>query len=319
MWIAVGISVGMGFIVLCMAVRYMMLKNCIRQAGRDLAELMDNPGDNRILLAASPSREAERLLQQINRFIEYHQRERIIWQQQERQLQEQIENISHDLRTPLTSILGYLELVDDGSLSGEDREALAVVVRKSRYLQGLIRDFYDLSRLERTDPRLEQETVEITRIIRETVLSYYPEFEERHLAVELALPETAVLIKGNQEALERILQNMIQNALRYARSRFHVRVCHAQSVVGQGSENFVNRKERICLEFSNDTEHLTQADIPFLFDRFYTADHARPSGSTGLGLTISKLLAEAMGGAVTARLTEQRELQLTFEFLSPED
>ena len=72
MWIAVGISVGMGFIVLCMAVRYMMLKNCIRQAGRDLAELMDNPGDNRILLAASPSREAERLLQQINRFIEYH-------------------------------------------------------------------------------------------------------------------------------------------------------------------------------------------------------------------------------------------------------
>lgn len=339
MWIVVGISVGMGFIVLCMAVRYMMLKNCIRQAGRDLAELMDNPGDNRILLAASPSREAERLLQQINRFIEYHQRERIIWQQQERQLQEQIENISHDLRTPLTSILGYLELVDDGSLSGEDREALAVVVRKSRYLQGLIRDFYDLSRLERTDPRLEQETVEITRIIRETVLSYYPEFEERHLAVELALPETAVLIKGNQEVLERILHNMIQNALRYARSRFRVRVYHVQSADGQGSENDVKRKgdgrgagnqqtiwadhiagkERICLEFCNDTEHLTQADIPFLFDRFYTADHARPSGSTGLGLTISKLLAEAMDGAVTARLTEQRELQLTFEFLSPED
>lgn len=339
MWIAVGISVGMGFIALCMAVRYKMLKNCIRQAGRDLAELMDNPGENRILLAVSPSREAERLLQQINRYIKYHQRERIIWQQQERQLQEQIENISHDLRTPLTSILGYLELVDDGSLSGEDREALAVVGRKSRYLQGLIRDFYDLSRLERTDLRLEQEPVEITRIIRETVLSYYPEFEERHLAVELALPETAVLIKGNQEVLERILHNMIQNALRYARSRFRVRVYHAQSVDGQDSENDVKRKgdgrgawdqqtiwadhiagkERICVEFSNDTEHLTQADIPFLFDRFYTADHARPSGSTGLGLTISKLLAEAMGGAVTARLTEQRELQLMFEFLSPED
>lgn len=346
MWIAVGISVGMGFVALCMAVKYKMLKNCIRQAGQDLAELMDNPGENRILLSASPSREAERLLQQVNRYIEYHQRERIIWQQQERQLQEQIENISHDLRTPLTSILGYLELVDDGSLSGEDREALAVVGKKSRYLQGLIRDFYDLSRLERTGLRLELEPVEITRLIRETVLSYYPEFEARHLAVKLALPETKVLIKGNQEVLERILHNMIQNALRYARSHFRVCVCHAQSPDGQDSESGERKgagdkrsnadrrgsggpkatgadnipgKERICLEFCNDTEHLTQADIPFLFDRFYTADHARPSGSTGLGLTISKLLAEAMDGAVTARLTEQRELQLMFEFLSPED
>lgn len=318
MWIAVGIAAGMGFIALCLAVRYGMLKNCVRQAGRDLAELMDNPGENRILLAASPSREAEHLLQQVNRYIEYHQRERIMWQQQERQLQEQIENISHDLRTPLTSILGYLELVDDGSLSGEDREALAVVEKKSRYLQGLICDFYDLSRLERTGLRLEQEPVEITRIIRETVLSYYPEFEERHLTVELTLPENAVLIKGKQEALERVLHNMVQNALRYARSCFRVRVYHAQPAGGQDSENHGERGDRICMEFCNDTEHLTQADIPFLFDRFYTADHARPSGGTGLGLTISKLLAEAMGGAVTARLTEQRELCLTFAFLSEE-
>lgn len=306
MWIAVGIAVVLGFGALWLAVRYRMLKNCIRQAGQDLAEIMDNPGENRILLAASPSQEAERLLRQINRYMEYHQRERIIWQQQERQLQEQIENISHDLRTPLTSILGYLELVDGGRLSGEDQEALAVVERKSRYLQGLIRDFYDLSRLERADLRFVQEPVEITRMIRETVLSYYPEFEKRHLAVELALPEKAVLVKGNREALERIFHNMIQNALRYARSRFRICVHYPES-------------NQICLDFCNDTEHLTQADIPFLFERFYTADQSRPGGSTGLGLTISKLLTEAMGGAVTARFTEQRELHLMFEFLSAGD
>ena len=344
MWIAVGIATGLGIAVLCLAVRYRMLKNCIRQARVDLAEIMDNPGENRILLAVSPSREAEQLLRQINRYIEYHQRERIIWQQQERQLQEQIENISHDLRTPLTSILGYLELVDDGSLSGEDQEALAVVERKSRYLQGLIRNFYDLSRLERADMRLPQEPVEITRMIREMVLSYFPEFEERHLAVELELPERAVFLTGNQEAMERILHNMIQNALRYARSCFRICVCWAECAekygpaleaggngqeigdkqsAGDRQEDRGGRttgtgectgKNRICLDFSNDTEHLTQADIPCLFDRSYTADHARPGGSTGLGLTISKLLAEAMGGTVTAWLTEQRELHLEFTF-----
>ncbi len=324
MWIAVGIAAGMGFIVLFLAVRYRMMKNCIRQAGLDLAEIMDNPGENRILLAASPCREAEQLLRQVNRYIDYHQRQRIAWQQQERQLQEQIENISHDLRTPLTSILGYLELVDDGKLSREDQEALAVVERKSRYLQGLIRDFYDLSRLERTDRPLKLEAVDITRLIRETVLSCYPEFEERHLAVELDLPETAVLLKGNREALERILHNMIQNALRYARSYFRVCVCPAEYAAPQEDEpgemskasGDMAGKNRICLDFCNDAAHLTQADIPCLFERFYTADQARPGGSTGLGLTISKLLAETMEGAASARLTEQRELHLLFEFWS---
>ncbi|MDE7224197.1 MAG: HAMP domain-containing histidine kinase [Acetatifactor sp.] len=342
MWIAVGAAVGMGLVVLCLAVKYRMLKNCIRQAGQDLAEIMDNPGENRILLTAAPSREGEELLLQINRYIEYHQQERIIWQQQERQLQDQIENISHDLRTPLTSILGYLELMDDGSLSGGDREALAVVERKSRYLQGLISDFYDLSRLEQADMCLRLESVEITRLIRETVLSYYPEFEERHLAVELTLPETAVMLKGEQKAMERILHNMLQNALRYARSCFRIRLCHTDVADGQDSEPGGGRQEtrdrrkvregqsaegrreiqtggiaeknRIYLDFSNDAENLTQTDIPYLFDRFYTADHARPGGSTGLGLTISKLLAEAMGGTVTAQLTERKELHLIFEF-----
>ena len=354
MWFAVGIAVGMVFVALYLTIRYRMLKKCIEQAGTDLEAILESPEENRILFAAAPSREAEQLLKQINRYIEFHQRERIVWQQQERQLQEQIENISHDLRTPLTAILGYLELVDDSRLSGEDREALAVVERKSRYLQGLIRDFYDLSRLERAAMRLKQEPVEITRLIRETVLSYYPEFEERHLRVELELPERAVPIIGNQEALERILHNMIQNALRYARSHFRVCVYNAEGkdrqesgtgecrqegresqearavqegrerrearAVQEGRESQEVRdddtagKRQICLDFGNDTEHLTQEDIPCLFDRFYTADHARPSGSTGLGLTISKLLAEVMGGSVTAQLTEQGELHLVFVF-----
>ena len=233
MWIVVGFAMGMAIVSLCLAVRYGMLKNCIRRAGEDLAAILENPEENRILLAASPSKEAEWLFGQINRYLEFHQRERIVWQQQERQLQEQIENISHDLRTPLTSILGYLELVDSSRLSGEDREALKVVERKSRYLQRLICDFYDLSRLERANVQLLQEPVEITRLIRETVLSFYPEFEGRHLEVELSLPEKAVFLIGDREALERILHNMIQNALRYARSYFRVKVYPAECADGQ--------------------------------------------------------------------------------------
>ena len=303
MWIAVGIAVAMGSVILVLALKYRILKSCVRQAGRDMEEILESPQENCILRISTPSREAERLLGQINRYIQYHQQERIDWQRQERQLQEQIENISHDLRTPLTAILGYLELVDGNGLSEADREALAVVERRSRYLQRLICDFYDLSRLERKNVQLQRRPVEITRLVRETMLSYSPEFEERRLAVELSLPETAVTVLGDREALERILYNLVQNALRYARSRFWICVREAGSAEGES---------RVFLEFCNDTDSLTQADIPFLFERFYTADHARPSGSTGLGLTVSKLLVQAMGGAAWAELTEQGDLRLTF-------
>lgn len=306
MWVAVGIAVGMGIAVLFLALRYRMLQKCVRQASRDMEEILESPQENRILRISAPSREAERLLEQINRYIQYHQRERIDWQRQDRQLQEQIENISHDLRTPLTAILGYLELVDGSGLSEADKEALAVVERRSRYLQRLICDFYDLSRLEWKNVQLQHRPVEITRLVRETMLPYFPEFEERRLAVELSLPETAVTVLGDREALERILHNLVQNALRYARSRFRICVREADSAEGE---------YRVFLEFCNDTDSLTQADIPFLFERFYTADHARPSGSTGLGLTVSKLLAQAMGGAAWAELTEQGDLRLIFMFI----
>lgn len=313
MWIAIGIGVGLGLAALVFAVKYSMLKKSVKQAGQDMAEIMKNPEENRILLNASPSREAEQLLRQINRYIAYHQRERVLWQRQERQLQEQIENISHDLRTPLTSILGYLELVDAGKLSREDQEALAVVERKSRYLQGLIGDFYDLSRLERADIRLEQEPVDVARLIREVVLSYYPEFEKRHLEVELALPHEAVMVLGDRKALERIFHNLVQNALRYARSHFEVCIQEADSAI-DGEPPKKDEKSRICLDFCDDTDTLTQEDIRCLFDRFYTADHARSGTATGLGLAISRLLAQAMDGEASAVLTPSGELHLLFSF-----
>lgn len=335
MWIVMGIAAAMGFIAAIMTVKYCMVKRCLKQAEQELTEIVQEPGENRFLLAACPSREAERLFAQINNYIQLQQRERINWQRQERQLREQIENISHDLRTPLTAILGYLELVDRHKLSEEDQEALAVVERKSRYLQRLISNFYDLSRLERADIQLELKPVEITRLIRETVLAYYPELTEKHLEVELMLPETAVMILGNREALERILQNMLQNALRYARSIFRIRVYDsrqtetaagtggntaemqpgAEETFRAGQQSMTDGGEyRICIDFCNDTDRLTQSDIPHLFERFYTADSARPSGSTGLGLTISRLLAETMGGRASAVLSERSELHITFSF-----
>lgn len=329
MWIVMGIAAAMGVIAAIMTVKYCMVKRCLKQAEQELTEIILEPGENRFLLAACPSREAERLFAQINDYIQLQQRERIGWQRQERRLREQIENISHDLRTPLTAILGYLELVDRHKLSEEDQEALAVVEKKSRYLQRLIGDFYDLSRLERADIQLELKPVEITRLIRETVLSYYPELTEKHLEVELMLPDTEVMILGDREAMERILQNMLQNALRYARSTFGIRVygsrqtettagternaAEAEEIVRGGQQSMTGGGEyRICVEFCNDTDRLTQSDIPHLFERFYTADSARPSGSTGLGLTISRLLAETMGGRVSAVLSERSELHITF-------
>ena len=133
--------------------------------------------------------------------------------------------------------------------------------------------------------------------------------------MELELPERAVTVTGDREALERILHNLIQNALRYARSYF--RICLRSEEPARETDGADSTERRIYLDFCNDTDMLTQADIPFLFERFYTADHARSSGSTGLGLTVCSLLAQAMGGTAQAHLTRQGELQLTFIFGGP--
>lgn len=290
-------------IVICIAafyiVRFHCLKADLKKAAKDLKEIQENPEENRILLLSYPSKEAESLIREMNEFIRFSKTERIAYKNRERQLRAQIENISHDLRTPLTAIIGYLDLLEGEGLSAEDKSNLERAGKKAKTLQSLIGNFYDMSRLEMDDYRLKPERLDLARFTEETSLLFYQLFENRGLLVDFSIEETPLFIMADSAAMERIFNNMLQNALRYAESFLNISLYRAEG--------------KICLSFENDTHVLNEKDIPHLFDRFYVQENSRTQQSSGLGLTINKLLTNAMGGNVEAALI-QNVLRISYWF-----
>ena len=290
-------------IVICIAVFYIVrfycLKADLKKAAKDLKEIQENPEENRILLLSYPSKEAETLIREMNEYLRFSKIERIGYKNRERQLRAQIENISHDLRTPLTAIIGYLDLLEGEGLSAEDKSNLERAGKKAKTLQSLIGNFYDMSRLEMDDYRLKMERLDIARFTEETSLLFYQLFENKGLFVDFSIEETPLFIMADSAAMERIFNNMLQNALRYAESFLHISLCREEG--------------KICLTFENDTSVLNEKDIPHLFDRFYVQENSRTQQSSGLGLTINKLLTNAMGGNVEAALI-QNVLRISYWF-----
>ena len=271
--------------------RLVLLKRAVRLAAGELREITGELEENRVVKMAVPQKELEELLAEINRNLTEIRKARIRYGKKERELLNQIENISHDLRTPLTAIIGFLDLIDRDSLDFEDRESLEVVKKKALALKKLTAQFYDLSRLTAEDYRLKLQKMDIGRILRETVIDSYQELKLKNLDVSVEIPDIPFFVRGDEEALERIFQNLLQNAGRYALSTFSVCLTADQ--------------DKVLVQLKNDTDMLDKQDAESLFERFYTGDRARKQGSTGLGLPIAKHLAEAMEGNLYVRLTAE--------------
>ena len=288
------------FAAILYMVRFYRLRANLRREAKELEEIGQNPEENRILHISFPDKEAESFLEAVNAYILVMRKEKITYRNRERELRAQIENISHDLRTPLTAIIGYLELLDVSGMDEENLEMVKNISGKARSLQRLIGNFYDLSRLELNDYRLQPERLDVSRFAREIALTFYQQFEERGLAVQLTdISAEAMFICADTGAMERIFSNMFQNALRYAKSYFCLRVFRDGG--------------KICLSFENDTDALRAEDVEHLVERFYMTQKSRTTEGSGLGLTISKLLAEAMGGSAEASL-EQGVLRIRYCF-----
>lgn len=324
------------------AVRYLLLRRSLRQVDRELREIVGHLEDNRIVKLPRPDADLEALLGTVNRALEGIRRQAVAYSRREAELKAQIERISHDLRTPLTSICGYLALVDEGALDAETRESLVVVRRKADSLQRLVAQFYELSRLRGDDERLEPASTDVGRFAREAVAEHYRLLEERGLDVRVAVPERPVCALADAAALERVLENLLHNAGKYARTTLEVTVaerceagvgeprggqaggcgmrgCEADGErsgvgLGEGAQpgggeasvgGGVGRGDCVAVTFSNDAASLSALQVARLFDPFYTVDASRSHESSGLGLAIARSLAERMGGTLGAHAEDR--------------
>ena len=268
------------------------LEQGLRRATAQLEQHAQNATTVRLDIPC-PNAAAEELFAAMNRLLERRLEENAAYRRKELELRRQIANVSHDLRTPLTSILGYLQLLEQPDLPQEKRaEYLSVICGRARTLQTFIGAFYDLSRIEGGELPLEREQVDLGRSLSDQLADAYEQLEQAGLTVEADLQPGLPPVWADSGAVARIFSNLLTNALRHG--------------VGALTVRLYREENQLVSAFSNRAEGMTAEDAAHVFERFYTADKTRTGQSTGLGLAIVKALAERMGHTAAARWEDGR-------------
>lgn len=282
-------AVVLAFICGVLALRLYALEKDLRAGARQLKKRREKGGGATLRMAA-PNAAAEALMAEVNTILRQVEDERSDFRVREKALRQQIANVSHDLRTPLTSILGYLQLLEDPGLSPEQRrEYLEVVESRSRALQGLITAFYDLSRLEAGEYPMTREKVDLREVISQLLADLYGDLEEK-FQVSVDLPEDLPAVWGDRSALTRVYANLLRNALEHWSGRLSIFAWVT--------------KDGVETRFTNGGADLTEEQLPHVFDRTFTSDQTRSGRNTGLGLAIVKALCDQMGGSAGAELKD---------------
>ncbi|MFF2090723.1 sensor histidine kinase [Paenibacillus sp. NPDC058174] len=198
-------------------------------------------------------------------------------------------NISHDIRTPLTSIIGYIQLLEAEHITPEEKlEYFATVKNRTRRLQALLNDYFELSVIESLDYPLKAEKIGLTDLISGILVEFYDSFNERGITPDIVLPEEKVTVYADEASVRRVVENLLNNTVKYTSGQVEIR--------------FEQQRETADLMIINEAKELAGSDVSLLFDRFYTADRARSAQTSGLGLSIAKSLMHNMGGTLTAEL-----------------
>ena len=196
------------------------------------------------------------------------------------ELKDSITNISHDLRTPLTAICGYLDLLEKAELSTDVARYISHIRNRSEAMKELTEELFRYSIITSV-PEIRCQRVDMARSLEESLLNMEGDFCTAHIEPQISLPRASVWKNLDPMALQRIYSNIISNAIKYSDGDFSVSLTEDGTVT-----------------FSNHAKGMTAVEVGKLFDRFYTVESARKS--TGLGLAIAKLLTEQMGGTICA-------------------
>ncbi len=242
------------------------------------------------------------ILEQINNLLEYNQKINSNYIKTEMSMKKMLSNISHDLKTPLTVILGYIETIKlDDSLSSEEQEILlSKVENKSKELLALINKFFDLAKLESEDKDIPIARININEICRKNILAYYDILTNQGFEVNVDIPENSIYVLGNEEAIDRILNNLISNAIKYG--DFGKAIGLKVSV----DDSFA------YVDVWDKGKGISELDKDRVFERMYTLEDSRNKSyeGSGLGLTITKRLIEKLGGEII--LTSKAYEKTTF-------
>ena len=207
----------------------------------------------------------------------------------EEYLKESVANISHDLRTPLTVILGHLQLLQKENLESSQAQRVKVIFSKAEKMKELVETFYDLSILEEQQTVPEKEKFNISNMLINLITENAVALEKENILPEINLPDYSIYVYSDKNMVERILQNLLTNAIKYSVGTIKITLMEKEN-------------NNIIFTIENPMSDSSEIDCNRLFDRFYTGDKSRHNGSTGLGLAVVKTLVAILGGNIVAKV-----------------
>ncbi|MFJ7685935.1 sensor histidine kinase [Peribacillus butanolivorans] len=272
--------------------RLYFLKKEIKRATNQLNQFNNNKTEKKVDIAFF-DKDIEKLAIEINRQIDFTKLANEKKRRTENELKQAIANISHDIRTPMTSIIGYIQFLESNELTSEEKtEFFKIVKNRVMRLKVLLHDFFELSIIESADYPLKIEPVKLNNLVLEVLMGFYEEFNKRHFEPSIQIPKETISILSDSSAVKRVIENLVVNAIRHSSGNVTIRLEKKHSSVE--------------LIISNSVNQLNEKDIILLFDRFYKADQTRSEKSTGLGLSIAKSLMLKMNGDLSAELKDHQ-------------
>ena len=279
-------------VVLALGVKVWLLRRGARALRLGLAPKL-REDTNTLLSLPCRDRELRRLASSLNEELRLLRKERLRYQQGDRELKEAVVNVSHDLRTPLTALSGYVELLKGEHLSPAGQRYLSQIEDRAQAMQVMTEELFRYS-LAAEETALTLEPVDLRAAVEEALLSFYGAFQQKGVVPQLSLPQGPVTRQLDKAALSRVLGNILTNALKYSPGELAVALSPAGG-----------------LTFSNPAPGLDPVSAGRLFHRFYTVESS--AQSTGLGLSIARELTQRLGGTISARWESGRlQVELTF-------
>ena len=277
LWVSIGILIA---IIIALLVKIHILQKSVKEIEIAFADRLVT--DTNVLIdISSGDKNVRRLANTINGQLRKLRTERRRFQQGDLELKNAVTNISHDLRTPLTAICSYLELLEQEEKSATVNRYIEIIKDRVDILTQLSEELFKYSVIISTKDNITKEQVIINTVLEESIAAFYTVLTERNIVPEIQVSETKVVRMLDRSALSRVFSNLISNVIKYSDGDLKI-------VLSENGE----------IAFSNMASGLDEIQVGRLFDRFYTVEAARKS--TGLGLTISKTLVEQMKGTISA-------------------
>ncbi len=304
-------------LLIFVTIKYVLYRRQVKELCRQLAFLQSTTTNNRLRTGLT-ERNILNLAQQINEIYEKHEKTELALRRKERYMKEMITSVSHDIRTPLTSLRGYFHLLmqekkkQNQDMADEDCEAMeyrrqeyaAIMNERMNTLTALLDELFTYTKLQNEDYTLELVRQDFTRLVLDTLFSFYELFKQKHIEPKMDICEETIQVMCNDVAVKRVLTNIIRNALLHGAGD----ICLEYGRSDEG--------DTVFFRCENTVSNPEEIDIDRLFRRFYKADKARSKSSTGLGLAIAKEMVERMNGRIEADISGNRFIICVYFYVS---